>query len=95
MSGDGSTEGQALRPEGITPAPDPVRPRFLGTADPTPEPLGGLTPDTPAERLAEARLKHPQGRPVMVEFPADPDALSPAAVEALAAIVDLLDGEGS
>lgn len=93
MSGDRSTTGQTLRPEGITPAPDPVRPRLLGTADPTPEPLGGLTPDTPAERLAEARLKHPQGRPVMVEFPSDPDALSPAAVEALAAIVDMLDGD--
>jgi hypothetical protein len=95
MSGDGSTQGQALRPDWITPAPDPARPRFLGTADPTPEPLGSLTPDSPAERLAEARLVHPQGRRVMVEFPSDPDALSPAAVEALAAIVDMLNGESS
>ena len=93
MSSDGSTTGQTPRPEAITPAPDPVRPRFLGTADPTPEVPGGLPHDSAAERLAEARLVHPQGRPVMVEFPSDPDALSPKAVEALAAIVDLLDGD--
>jgi hypothetical protein len=93
MSGDERNPDRHLPHGSPTPrshqtGPDQPGPRFLGTADADPVAPAGRPPANPVEALG--RLVHPEGKPLRMELPTDPLALSPAAIEALAGIVDML-----
>jgi hypothetical protein len=89
MSADKRVQGHPEPLDPSVPQAEELRPRFLGTADP--DPLGGIPPGSPAEAFLLGQLTHPEGKPLLVELPTDPTALSLAAVEALSAIAEMLE----